>query len=103
VFRDSLIEVVKMQAAPNAGILNFIPLIFIFLIFYFLIIKPQKKKQKDHQEMVTNLKKNDEVITAGGLYGTIINIKEKTFVLRIDENTKVEVEKNSIGHLRKTR
>ena len=92
-----------MQATPNAGILNFIPLIFIFLIFYFLIIKPQRKKQKDHQEMVMNLKKNDEVVTTGGLYGTIVNIKEKTFVLRIDENTKVEVEKNSIGYLRKAR
>jgi len=92
-----------MQPTPNAGIVNFIPLIFIFLIFYFLIIKPQRKKQKEHQEMVTNLKKNDEVVTTGGLYGTIVNIKETTFVLRVDENTKVEVEKNSIGHLRKAR
>ena len=92
-----------MQPTPNAGILNFIPLIFIFLIFYFLIIKPQKKKQKEHQEMVTNLKKNDEVVTTGGLYGTIVNIKEKSFVLRVDENTRVEVDKNSIANLRKTR
>ena len=92
-----------MQPTPNAGILNFIPLIFIFLIFYFLIIKPQKKKQKEHQEMVTNLKKNDEVVTTGGLYGTIVNIKEKSFVLRVDENTRVEVDKNSIANLRKAR
>lgn len=92
-----------MQPTPNAGILNFIPLIFIFLIFYFLIIKPQKKKQKEHQEMVTSLKKNDEVVTSGGLYGTIVNIKEKSFVLRVDENTRVEVEKNSIANLRKSK
>lgn len=92
-----------MQPTPNAGILNFIPLIFIFLIFYFLIIKPQKKKQKEHQEMITSLKKNDEVVTSGGLYGTIVNIKEKSFVLRVDENTRVEVEKNSIANLRKSK
>lgn len=92
-----------MQPTPNAGILNFIPLIFIFLIFYFLIIKPQKKKQKEHQEMITSLKKNDEVVTTGGLYGTIVNIKEKSFVLRVDENTRVEVEKNSIANLRKSK
>jgi len=92
-----------MQAAPNAGIFNFIPLIFIFFIFYFLIIRPQQKKQKEHREMVANLKKNDEIATTGGIYGTIVNVKEKTFVVRVDENTKIEVEKNSIAYLRKAR
>ena len=92
-----------MQATPNAGILNFIPLIFIFIVFYFLIIRPQQKKQKEHQGMVANLKKNDEIVTTGGLLGTIVNIKEKTFVVRVDENTKVEIEKNSIAHVRKAR
>jgi len=92
-----------MQATPNAGIFNFIPLIFIFVIFYFLIIRPQQKKQKEHQGMVANLKKNDEIVTTGGLYGTIVNIKEKALVIRVDENTKVEVEKNSIAYVRKTR
>ena len=53
--------------------------------------------------MVTNWKKNDEVVTTGGLYGTIVNIKEKSFVLRVDENTRVEVDKNSIANLRKAR
>lgn len=92
-----------MQSTPNAGILNFIPLIFIFLVFYFLIIRPQQKKQKEHLAMVSGLKKNDEVVTSGGIYGTIVNVKEKTFVLRVDETAKIEVEKNSIAHLRKTR
>lgn len=92
-----------MQAAPNAGILNFIPLIFIFLVFYLLIIRPQQKRQKEHQAMVSNLKKNDEIVTSGGIYGTIVNVKEKTFVVRIDENAKIEIEKNSVAHTRKTR
>ncbi len=91
-----------MQPAPNAGILNFIPLIFIFLVFYFLIIKPQQKKQKEHHAMVNGLKKNDEVVTSGGLHGTIVNLKEKTIILRVDENTKVEVEKSSVAYIKKT-
>ena len=92
-----------MQAAPNAGIFNFIPLIFIFIIFYFLIIRPQQKKQKEHKGMVAGLKKNDEIVTTGGIFGTVINIKEKTFVVRVDENTKIEIEKNAIAYVRKVR
>ena len=92
-----------MQPTPNAGILNFIPLIFIFLVFYFLIIRPQQKKQKEHREMIKGLKKNDEVVTTGGLYGTIVNIKENSIVLRVDENVKIETEKNSIAYVRKVR
>ncbi len=91
-----------MQPAPNAAF-NFIPLIFIFLIFYFLIIRPQQKKQKEHQAMIRNLKKNDEVVTSGGIHGVIINIKDKTFVLRVDENTKIEIDKISVAYLKKTR
>ena len=86
---------------PNAGIANFIPLLVIFGIFYFLIIKPQQKKQKEHQGMLANLKKNDEVVTIGGIHGTILQVKDKTVNLRIDENTKVEVDKVSIAYLRK--
>jgi len=92
-----------MQATPNAGIFNFIPLIFIFIVFYFLIIRPQQKKQKEHQGMVASLKKNDEIVTTGGIFGTIVNVKEKTFVVRVDENAKIEIEKNSIAHVRKAR
>jgi len=83
----------------NAGIANFIPLLVIFGIFYFLIIKPQQKKQKEHEAMIANLKKNDEVVTLGGIHGTIIQVKDKTVNLRVDENTKIEVDKVSIAYL----
>ncbi len=79
------------------------PLIFLFLIFYFLLIRPQQKKQKQHQEMVTNLKKNDEVVTTGGVHGTIVAVKDKTFSLRIDEGTKVELNKEAVAYCKKTR
>jgi len=92
-----------MQGAPNAGIFNFIPLIFIFIVFYFLIIRPQQKKQKEHQGMIESLKKNDEIVTAGGVLGTIVNIKENTFVVRVDENVKIEIEKKSIAYIKKAK
>jgi len=92
-----------MQPTPNAGILNFVPLLFIFAVFYFLIIRPQQKKQKEHEEMIKNLKKNDEIVTAGGIHGTVVSIKDKTFVVRIDENTKVEVDRGSVSYVTKAR
>lgn len=92
-----------MQPNANAGILQFIPLVFIFVIFYFMLIRPQQKQQKKHQQMLNNLKKNDEVVTLGGMHGTIINVKEKTFVLRVDDNVKIEVDKSAISYIEKER
>lgn len=77
------------------------PLIFLIILFYLLILRPQRKKQIEHQNMIKSLKKNDEVVTIGGIHGVIVNVKEKTFVLRVDDNTKIEVDKNSIAYLKK--
>jgi preprotein translocase subunit YajC len=85
------------QSAVNP-LVQLFPLLLIFIIFYFLVIRPQKQKEKDHQKMLSALNKNDEVVTFGGIYGTIVNVKEKTLILRIDENVKIEIEKNSISH-----
>ena len=91
-----------MQATPNANMLmQLFPLLLIFVIFYFLIIRPQKTKEKEHQKMLSALKKNDEVVTTSGIHGTVINVKDKTFILRIDDNVKVEIEKNCISYLKK--
>ncbi len=89
-------------AQPNV-IASLMPIIFIFGIFYFLLIRPQQKKQKDHERMVSELKKNDEVVTNGGIHGTIVNVKDATFTLRIDDNTKIEINKNAVGYLKKSR
>jgi len=79
------------------------PIIFIFGIFYFLLIRPQKKKQKEHENMVSELKKNDEVVTNGGVHGTVMNVKDVTLVLKIDENVKIEINKSAIAYLKKSR
>ncbi len=90
-----------MQPQAANPIMNFVPLILIFVIFYFMLIRPQKKKEQEHQKMLGNLAKNDEVVTNSGIHGTIINVKEKSVILRIDENVKIEIEKNCIAYIKK--
>lgn len=82
-------------------LVNLFPLILIFIIFYFLLIRPQKTKEKEHRKLLASLNKNDEVVTSGGIHGTIINVKDKTVVLRIDDNAKMEIEKNCIAYVKK--
>jgi preprotein translocase subunit YajC len=89
------------QAAGSIG--SFIPLILVFVIFYFLLIRPQQKERKRHQEMVKSLAKNDEVVTSGGIHGTIVNVKETSVVLRVDDNAKMEVDKYAISYMIKKR
>ncbi|MBI5872765.1 MAG: preprotein translocase subunit YajC [Candidatus Omnitrophica bacterium] len=90
------------MANPQIGLLgNLFPLALIFLIFYFILIRPQQKQQKDFKKMVENLKKNDQIVTIGGVHGTVINVKEKTLIVRIDENTRVEIDKSAVGRVEK--
>ena len=83
--------------------LQFLPLVFLFVVFYFLILRPQQKKQKEHAQMLTKLDKNDEVITSGGVHATVVSVGEKTLILRIADNVKIEIEKSSIQTVKKSR
>jgi preprotein translocase subunit YajC len=69
----------------------------VFVIFYFLIIRPQNKKQKEARKMIEAVKKGDKVITAGGVHATVYTVKEKTVILKVDENTKMEFSKSAIA------
>lgn len=75
----------------------FIPIIMVFIVFYLLLIRPQQKKQKEHQKLLSGLSKGDKVVTNGGLYGTIADAKEHVVILKIAENVKVEVVKSAIA------
>ena len=76
---------------------SFIPIAAMFLIFYVLLIRPQQKRQRDHEKLVAELKRGDEVVTSGGIHGTIANLKEKTAILKVDENTTLEVDKDQVA------
>jgi len=85
---------------PQMGILaNLFPLALILLIFYFIMIKPQQKQQREFKKMLEGLKKNDQVVTIGGVHGTIVNVKERTFVVRVDDNTRLEIDKSAVARL----
>ena len=86
------------QSAQTSSLLNLLPLVFIFVIFYFLLIRPQKTKEKEHQKMLNSLNKNEEIVTTGGIHGTIVNVKDKTLILRVDENVKIEIEKSCVAY-----
>ena len=82
------------------GIAQFIPLILIFVIFYFFLIKKKKKRVKEHKAMVESLKRGDEIITSGGIIGTIEKVMEDDRIeVNIDENVKVQIIKSTITSL----
>ena len=84
----------------GSGIAQFVPLILIFVIFYFFLIRPQQKKVKEHKSMVTALKRGDEVITSGGIVGIIERVHEDDKIdLSISENVTVKVVKSTIQNL----
>jgi preprotein translocase subunit YajC len=79
--------------------MSLIPLVLVFMIFYFLLIRPQQKKAKEHREMLGKLKKNDEVMTSGGLYGkvTALNDKDNTVTLEIAPNVRIKFNRPQIS------
>jgi preprotein translocase subunit YajC len=88
------------NATPNPFV-SLMPIILIFIIFYFLLIRPQQKRQKEHAEMLSRLKKGDRVVTNGGICGIISNVKEKTVVIKVDENVKIEFQKVAVSYIDK--
>jgi preprotein translocase subunit YajC len=79
------------------GFSGFIPLILMFVIFYFLLIRPQQKKTKEHREMIANLKKGDRIITSGGLHGRITGLDESTLTVEIADKVRVKVARGNVG------
>lgn len=90
-----------MQPQTVPPLLQLMPIFLIFIIFYFLLIRPQQKQEKERQAMLKNIKKNDEVVTAGGLHGVVLNLKDKTVTVRIDDNVKVEIDRSAISRIEK--
>ena len=84
-------------AQAPSPIAQFAPLIFIGVIFYFLLIRPQQKQRKDQQALVAALKTGDKVVTSSGIYGLISNVKETTVTLKIADNVKIEIDKAAIA------
>lgn len=97
--------IAQTSAAPAAGqgagsITGFLlPMLAIFVVMYFLMFRPQAKRQKEHRAMLDGLQKGDRILTAGGIYGTIAGIKDKEdiIVLKVADNVKIDVSRGSIS------
>nr|WP_319491494.1 preprotein translocase subunit YajC [uncultured Desulfobacter sp.] len=87
------------QAGQAGGLAGFLPIIILFAIFYFLLIRPQQKKAKEHKQMLDNLKKGNRVVTSGGIFGTIVSLDDTTVGLEIAEKVKIKVARGNIGGL----
>ena len=100
---DNLFSGLTMLQATSAGgatgsmLSTLIPFALVFVIFYFLIIRPQNKKQKEAKAMIEAVKKGDKVITIGGIHAVVEKVKEGTVVLKVDENTRIEFSKSAIA------
>jgi preprotein translocase subunit YajC len=84
------------QPAPNP-LIQFIPFILIIVIIYFMMIRPQKKRQQQHEKMISELGKGDKIVTVGGLHGTVQSTKEKSIIVKIADNVKVEIERSAVS------
>lgn len=103
--KPEMLNFILLMGAPGGGsgqgnpLAMWLPIILIFAIMYFLIFRPQAKKQKQQRMMLEALQKGDNIVTVGGIYGTIVGIKEKenTIIVKIAENTKVELARSSVA------
>jgi preprotein translocase subunit YajC len=95
------LHLILAQAQPSSGggLVGLLPLFLLMAAMYFLLIAPQRKKQKQHDIMVKSLKNGDEIVTTGGIYGTIVAVKDDRFVIRVADDTKFELSKGFVSTL----
>jgi len=86
---------------PTGGdiFMQFVPFILIIAIFYFLIIRPQSKKRKETEKMLSSIKKGDKVVTIGGVHGVVQNVKETTVIIKVDDNVKIEFLRSAVSNI----
>lgn len=96
---DLIIPQAHAQEAAANPIVSLLPMVLIFVLFYFLLIRPQQKRAKAHRQMIANLKTGDEIVTAGGFVGSISDLDEQFAKVKIAENTEVKVQRASIAQL----
>lgn len=99
----NLINLIILQCAPQSGqsgmdsLMGLLPFVLIIAVFYFLIIRPQQKRQKERQKLLDSVKKGDKIITAGGVHGLVEGIEDKTLLVKIADNVKVKMERSSVA------
>ena len=85
------------DASPQGGLLSFLPLIVIFVVFYFLLIRPQMKRAKEHKALISQLAVGDEVVSSGGLLGKVTHVGDSFVTLELADNVKVKLQKHAVA------
>lgn len=94
-------EPAKEAAPASGGLMEMLPLFaMIFLIFYFLVVRPQGKEKKKREALLQAIKKNDEVVTTAGLHGTVVSLSETTVVLKVDDGVRLKFDRSAIWQVR---
>jgi preprotein translocase subunit YajC len=87
------------QGGQGGGIMSFLPLIAIVVVFYFFMIRPQMKKAKEQKKYIESLKKGDKILTIGGIYGKIVEVREDgTMIMEVEDGTKMRISKNAVSN-----
>jgi len=95
---DFLIATAYAQdGSPQGGLMGFLPLILIFAVFYFMLIRPQMKRAKEHRKLVSELSKGDEIVTNGGLLGKITDLSESFVTLQLADNVEIKLQRHAVA------
>jgi preprotein translocase subunit YajC len=89
-------------SAPGSGLLGMLPFVFLIVIMYYVMIRPQMRRQKEQAKLVSALKTGDKVVTSSGIHGLISNVKETTVIVKVADNVKLEMEKSAVTNVVKS-
>jgi len=96
---NQLLILMAPQSGGQSGIMSFLPLIAIVVVFYFFMIRPQMKKAKDQKKYIEALKKGDKILTIGGIYGKIVEVRDDaTLIIEVEDGTKMKITKNAVSN-----
>jgi preprotein translocase subunit YajC len=98
MFDVAFAQTAQSPSGPSA-LVSFVPLVLVFVIFYLLLIRPQQKKVRQHQQILAKLKKNDEVMTSGGIYGKVVALTDNVVTLEIAPNVRIRVHRPQISEI----
>ena len=85
--------------SPSGGVMGLLPLVAMFAIFYFLLIRPQQKRAKDHKAMLESVKRGDDVVTSGGIHGKVAGLTDDVLTLEVAPNVKIRVQKQAVANV----
>lgn len=96
----SFLQTAAQQGTPTQQMgFSVVTIVMMIAIFYFFLIRPQKKRQKETEKMLAALKKGDKIVTIGGIHGVVSSTKEKTVIVKVDDNTKLEFNRSAIANV----